>query len=68
MEQKVVFFISFSESKLSKTSSLLILLVGIVAIALAVFSVAQPIFVAILIGLCLIIEGVKLYLFEDKNE
>lgn len=54
-----------SESRLSKTTSLVILLIGIIAIALAVFAIEQPIYVAILIGLCLIIEGARLYLDDD---
>lgn len=51
-----------SESKVSKLTSLIILLVGIVAIALAVFSVTQPIYAAILIGICLIILGLKMFI------
>ena len=51
-----------SESKLSKTTSLIILLIGIIAFALAVFAIEQPIYVAILIGLGLIIEGAKFFL------
>ncbi|MCR5026823.1 MAG: DUF308 domain-containing protein [Methanobrevibacter sp.] len=51
-----------SESRLSKSSSLIILLVGIISILLAMFAIAKPEYVAMLIGLCLIIEGIKLYL------
>ena len=54
-----------SDSRLSKTTSLLILVLGIIAIMLAVFAVAQPIYVAIIIGACLIIEGIKFYIDDD---
>lgn len=53
-----------SKSKLSKTTSLLILLIGIIAIVLAVSAVNNPIFIAILIGLCLIIQGLRFYFDE----
>lgn len=51
-----------SESLLSKTTSALILIIGIVAIALAVFTVEQPIYAAILIGVCLLVEGIGFFL------
>jgi len=51
-----------TDSKISKWTSLMILLLGIVEFILAFFSMAQPIYAAILIGLSLIIKGVSLYL------
>lgn len=51
-----------AESRLSKTTSLLILIIGIIAILLAVYSIAQPVYVAILIGVCLLIQGARLYI------
>ena len=36
---------------------------GILAIVLAVFSMAQPIYIAIILGIVLIIEGINLILF-----
>ncbi|SDA52589.1 DUF308 domain-containing protein [Methanobrevibacter millerae] len=54
-----------SESKLSKMSSLLILIIGIMAIALAVCTTAQPVYAAILIGVCLLIEGIRFFIIDD---
>lgn len=54
-----------SQSKISKMSSALILIIGIMAIAIAVFTVEQPIFAAILIGVCLLIEGIRFFLIDD---
>ena len=45
-------------------SSILSLILGIVAIALAAFSMAQPIYIAIIIGILLIAEGVLLILSD----
>ena len=56
-----------SNSALSKTTSLLILIIGIIAIVLAVYSITQPIYAAILIGLCLIIQGVRFYLDSEQR-
>lgn len=47
------------DSNFSKTTSLLILIIGIIAIVLAVSSLAKPIYAAILIGICLIIHGLR---------
>lgn len=54
-----------SKSKISKSSSLLILVMGVIALALAIYSISQPIYIAILLGLCLIIQGVRFYLDDD---
>lgn len=56
-----------SNSTLSKTTSLLILIIGIIAIVLAVYSITEPIYAAILIGLCLIIQGLRFYLDAENN-
>lgn len=45
----------------SKIASLLILILGIITVFLAAFSMSQPIFVAILVGVSLIIEGISLF-------
>ena len=50
--------------KISNFTSILILLMGIVAIALAIFAGNHPIYLAILIGIVLIIEGIA-YLLDD---
>lgn len=44
----------------SRYSSLLVLLMGIVAILLAIFAVTQPVYIATIIGIVLIIEGIAL--------
>ena len=54
-----------SESRLSKTTSLLIFVIGVIAIAVAVFTVEHPIYVPILIGICLIIQGLRFYFDDD---
>ena len=51
-------------SKISNFTSILVLLMGIVAIALAVFAGNNPLYLAIIIGMVLIIEGVA-YLLDD---
>ncbi len=51
-------------SKISNFTSILVLLMGIVAIALGVFAGGHPIYLAIVIGIVLIIEGIA-YLLDD---
>ncbi len=48
----------------STFTSILVLIMGIIAIALAVFAINQPIYIAIIIGIVLIIEGVNLLLLD----
>ncbi|WP_405268226.1 DUF308 domain-containing protein [Methanobrevibacter sp.] len=43
---------------MSKLTSTLILIMGIIAIFLAVYSITQPLYAAILVGICLIMEGI----------
>lgn len=45
----------------SKITSLLILILGIITVFLAAFSMSQPLFVAIFVGISLIIEGISLF-------
>lgn len=51
-----------SSSQISKIASVLIIILGIISFALGGFSIDQPLFAAILIGVGLIIQGVRLYL------
>lgn len=51
-------------NRISNFTSILILLMGIVAIALAVFAGNNPIYLAIIIGIVLIIEGIN-YLIDE---
>lgn len=51
-------------TNVSTFSSILVLIMGIIAIALGAFSQNQPIYIAIIIGIVLIIEGVNLFLFN----
>ena len=48
----------------SNFSSILVLIMGIIAIALAIFAINEPIYIAIIIGIVLIIEGVSLILSD----
>lgn len=43
---------------ISKVTSILILILGIVSVFFAVYSIAAPLYAAILVGLCLIMEGI----------
>ena len=47
---------------ISTFTSILVLIMGVIAIALAAFSINQPVYIAIIIGIVLIIEGVALIL------
>lgn len=61
----IVFGITGLVSKMTRVStfsSVLVLLMGIVLIALAVFALSEPIYIAIIIGIVLIIEGIGLLL------
>lgn len=46
---------------LSKLTSVLIIILGIIAIFLAFYSIAQPLYAAILVGICLILEGISFF-------
>ena len=54
----------------SKLVSALIVLVGFIYIILAVYSITQPLYIAIFVGVCLILEGLNLFLtgpvYEDE--
>ena len=51
-----------SDSQFGKIASILIIILGIISFALGGFSIGQPLFAAALIGVALIIQGVRLYL------
>jgi uncharacterized membrane protein HdeD (DUF308 family) len=53
-----IFGIVFSFESISRLASVLILILGIVAVYLAFISLAQPLYVAIIVGICLIMEGI----------
>ena len=52
----------FSDTQTSKLASVLMIILGIVSFILGGFSLGQPLFAAILIGVALIIQGIRLYL------
>ena len=52
----------FSDTQFGKITSVLIIILGIISFALGGFSFDQPLFAAALIGVALIIQGVRLYL------
>ena len=62
-----VFGIVFGFGSISRLSSVLIQILGIVATYLAAASLAQPLYVAIIVGICLIMEGI-LFLASDITE
>ncbi|MER2013273.1 MAG: DUF308 domain-containing protein [Methanobrevibacter sp.] len=43
---------------ISRAASVLILILGIIAVFCAVFSIAQPLYTAIIVGICLIMYGI----------
>lgn len=49
-------------NRFSTFTSIFVLLMGIVAIALATFAMNQPIYIAIIIGVVLIVEGIMMIL------
>ena len=51
-------------SRVPTFSSVLVLIMGIAAIAIAIFTVEQPIYIAIIIGIVLIIEGISMILLD----
>ncbi len=51
-------------SSISVFTSILVLIMGIVAIALAAFAMTQPIYLAVIIGAVLIIDGIALLLSD----
>ena len=53
-----IFGIFFALDTLSRIVSVLVLILGIVTVYLAFASLAQPLYVAIIVGICLIVEGV----------
>lgn len=53
-----IFGIFFALDTISRLTSVLILILGIVAVYLAFTSIAQPLYVAIIVGICLIMEGI----------
>ena len=52
----------FGGPETPKLVSILFLIMGIVCIILAMFSIAEPLYVAIIVGICLILEGVSFFL------
>lgn len=51
-----------SDSQISKIASVLMIILGIISFAFGGFSIGQPLFAAVLIGVALIVQGVRLYL------
>jgi uncharacterized membrane protein HdeD (DUF308 family) len=50
--------IIFGLDTVSKLTSVLVLILGFVMVYLAFASIAQPLYVAIIVGICLIMEGI----------
>ncbi len=61
------FGIFFGPDTKSKLMSVLVLILGILSIYLAYASLAKPLYVAIIVGICLILKGI-LFLTSDTNE
>ena len=52
----------FAGEGVSKIASILIIILGVITLGLGSFSITQPIFAAVLLGVALIIQGVRLYI------
>lgn len=52
----------FSDTQFGKIASIFLIILGIISFALGGLSIDQPLFAAALIGVALIIQGVRLYL------
>jgi uncharacterized membrane protein HdeD (DUF308 family) len=48
-------------SGISKWASILILIIGVIFLLLAAFAITDPWFIAILVGVCLMVRGVILF-------
>ena len=59
--------IIFGPDKISRVKSVLILILGIIAVFLATFSIAQPLYTAIIVGICLIMQGIS-FLASEVTE
>lgn len=53
---------------ISKVISILILILGLIAIFLAVYALAEPLYAAILVGVCLILEGISFFFTKNVIE
>ena len=51
-----------SDTQISKIASVLIIIMGIISFALGGFSIDNPLYAAILIGVCLIVQGIGMLL------
>ena len=51
----------FSQRVVSKAASIIIFILGLIAIYLAFFSITHPIYAAVLVGICLVMEGLMIY-------
>lgn len=54
----------FGGEGVSKIASVLIIILGVITLGLGGFSITNPLFAIILLGVTLIIQGVSLYLTE----
>lgn len=59
--------IVFGLDSISRIASVLILILGIIAVFFAAYSIAEPLYTAILVGICLIMEGIT-FLASDIIE
>ena len=50
------------ESMVSKVASILMFIMGVIAVFLAVYSIAEPLYATILIGICLILDGICFFI------
>jgi uncharacterized membrane protein HdeD (DUF308 family) len=54
------------EATITRSAGVLMLLLGIITIILGALSMASPVYVAILLGLSLIIDGIAIYVTGDE--
>ena len=63
-----IFGIFSGPDVLSKVASALIFILGILTVILAFYSIAQPLYAAIFVGICLILEGIVFFVSGNAIE
>lgn len=63
-----IFGIFSGPDALSKIASALIFILGLITVILAFYSIAQPLYAAIFVGICLVLEGIVFFVSGNAIE
>ena len=63
-----IFGIFSGPDVLSKIASVLIFILGLITVILAFYSIAQPLYAAIFVGICLVLEGIVVFVSGNAIE